>query len=108
MFFACGREVENFMAKGQAGKNKCAIDITAAIASAGIAASLITISAMAFFKFTLVRENEMHAYNACKQMYTVYAMYMHVSSKKLCVCVRTTSFLIVLFIYRFHHFHLAL
>lgn len=36
--------VENFMAKGQAGKNKCAIDITAAIASAGIAASLITIS----------------------------------------------------------------
>lgn len=36
--------VENFMDKGQAGKNKCAVDITAAIASAGIAASLITIS----------------------------------------------------------------
>lgn len=36
--------VENFQDKGQAGKNKCAVDITAAIASAGIAASLITIS----------------------------------------------------------------
>ena len=40
-------EVENFQDKGQAGKNKCAVDITAAIASAGIAASLITISALA-------------------------------------------------------------
>lgn len=75
------------MAKGQAGKNKCAIDITAAIASAGIAASLITISAMALFKLPLVLVNEMHVYNACRQMYTVYAMYTHVSSKKLCVCV---------------------
>ena len=45
------------MAKGQAGKNKCAIDITAAIASAGIAASLITISAMAFFKLPFVLVN---------------------------------------------------
>ena len=40
-------KVENFQDKGQAGKNKCAVDITAAIASAGIAASLITISALA-------------------------------------------------------------
>lgn len=90
------------MAKGQAGKNKCAIDITAAIASAGIAASLITISAMALFKLPLVLVNEMHVYNACRQMYTVYAMYTHVSSKKLCVCVRTTSFFILLFVYPFH------
>ncbi|CAJ1453815.1 unnamed protein product [Effrenium voratum] len=35
---------QNFDAKGNQGKTKCAIDVTAAIASAGIAASLITIS----------------------------------------------------------------
>lgn len=40
-------EVQNFQSNGQAGKDKCAVDITAAIAAAGIAASLITISATA-------------------------------------------------------------
>lgn len=46
-YFMVLSKVENFQDKGQAGKNKCAVDITAAIASAGIAASLITISALA-------------------------------------------------------------
>lgn len=38
----CG--ATNFAERGKQGKAKCAVDVTAAIASAGIAASLITIS----------------------------------------------------------------
>ena len=39
----------NFAERGKQGKTKCVVDVTAAIASAGIAATLITISALIRF-----------------------------------------------------------